>query len=336
MSQDQQPSSEPAVAPTEPSAPSVYTAAEIRANILAKTGAQDMGAFHPAAARVAAPVEPPVDVEPSVPTAPAATASQSGDVAAELAAMRAEVAALQARAQPEPETPPTADPAKPAHPLEAHAKSVLGPGAQPKHVEQAVGIIEEAMQWEAFDRWHEANPSESSASERARASKQLAALRSKLDGLSELATLHAQLAEIRAEAAKAKQPDPEQQKRERSEFLTGKIFTAEVLGAHHPNLWAAMQTAPAMRTLVQEKLLALPYDTEFYSRGDAILHSLDAQCAPAPAADKAPVAVPRQPPRPAQPPPPPQPPAPTGDQPFLTRRDFWARVENGFAARGRA
>lgn len=327
---------------SEPAAPEIYSAAQLRAEALERTGRTNMGEFMPRGRAPAAP-EPEFDAEEAAASAESgqAPAPQGGDVAAELAAMRAEVAALQRQAQPEPEptAEPAAEPAKPAHPLEAHARTVLGPGAQPKHVARAVTLLEQAMQWDAFARHHEANPSEASGAELARAKRARAEIDRELDGLSELAQLHAQQAELRAELAKSKAPDPEQQKRERSESLTAKIFTPEAMGRYHPNLWAAMQGLPAMRKLVHEQLMALPYDAQFAARGDAILHALEAECTPAEPPAK-PAAAPVAPAPHARTikAPPPRPPAPTppAEQPVLTREQWRRQLANNFEARSRS
>lgn len=322
-----------------PATPEVYTSAQLRAEAMERAGRSDMGQFLPS---YRAP-EPEADA----PTAPGEQPSGSapamangGDVAGELAAMRAEVAALRKQADPEPEPEPEPEqPAAPAHPLEAHAKSVLGPGAQPKHLARAVTLLEQAMQWDAFARHHEANPSESSSTELARAKRARAEIDRELDGLSELASLHAQQAELRAELARSKQPDPEQQKRARADTLTGQIFTDEAMGKYHPHLWAAMKGMPAMRKLVHEQLMALPFDATFAARGDEILHALEAECTPveAPAATHsavpAPAATPRSPKPPVQ-----RPPAPTaepGEKPILTRQQWREQFANQFAARSR-
>lgn len=331
MSQDQQPFSESAAAPT---APEVYSAAQLRAEVMANAGAGDMGAFHPAASR-AAPLEPAPETPAAAPHAPAAPTPAPGpDVASELARMRAEVLALQQQAAKPDEPEKPAEPPKPAHPLEAHARTVLGDGAQPRHLERAVSLLEQGMQWEAFLRHHEANPTPAAETEKKRAHAAMAKLRSDLDDLRELAGLHGELAAIKAEREAAKKPTPEQQAKERETFLTEKIFTADVLGKHHPHLWASMQANPLARGYVIDQLLRLPYDNRerFLAQGDEILHRLDAQCAPA---SQAPGTVATTPaaPAPQRSSTVPSAPASAGEQAPLSSSDFWRNVRNNFEAR---
>lgn len=363
MSQPQPPSSsEPpaaqAPAPATEPAPDAgrfYTSAEQRASILARTGASDLGAFHPAApapaASTPAPTETqqPAETAAPAPTAPAPTALPPSDVAAELAAMRAEVAALQARTK-EPEAAAPEPPAAPAHPLEAHARNVLGPGAQPHHVQRAVTMLEEGMRWKAVLEHHAKHPSDAAPAAKEQAQRALDEIQRQVQDLAELATLHAQLGELRAQQ---QAPKPEQRMQERSQTLDKVLADATHMGAHHPNLTRAMAANPAVREQARAYLMALPDDEHFAARGDAYLHNLDAMFATAPVAA----------PQPTQPPPAaaketnvpklpqtaPPPAQPTGgprypvtatsngtEQPFVSRKDFWDRVNNGFAARGRA
>jgi hypothetical protein len=303
-----------------------------------RAGKADMGQFLPSYR----PEPEPVSVAPAVPEASAAPAPApaSSDVASELAAMRAEVAALQRQAQPapEPEAVPAPEPATPANPLEAHARTVLGPGAQPKHVARAVTLLEQAMQWDAFSRHHEANPTATSAGELAKAQRAREAIDREIDGLSEIAALHAQQAELRAELAKSKQPDPEALAKQRSERLDA-AFSSEALAQYHPHLASAIKTNPVMRKLVVEKLMALPYDATFDARGDAILHALNDElvpteaapvpvaATPAPVVTRAPAPKPPAPRAPVAPPP--------AEQPILTRQQWREQLANQFAARSR-
>lgn len=350
-------SAEPA-APTPAAEPTrFYSAAEQRAAILERTGAANMGAFHPAAPRAQdaaepAPEAPAAPVEaPTAPPEPSAPARDDG----ELAALRAELATLQQR-MAEPEQVAPAPPATPPHPLEAHARQVLGDGAQPHHVARAVELYEQQQRWKAFVEHHEMHPSDAAPAEIAKAKRAMAQNEQQIADLTERAQLHAAIAALKGEREK---PTPEQRKQARGVELDGILGNEQVMGQHHPNLARAMSADPAMRESVKAYLLALPEDdATFRVLGNHYLHAMDAMAAkvapsaPAPAAPQAasaPAATPpRQTPAPRVAPAPgaappnmakdgPRvpihmtPPAP--EQPFVSRRDHWERVNNNWAAR---
>jgi hypothetical protein len=276
--------------------------------------------------------EPPTAVQPAPPPEPPAVATAPTQPSDDLAALRAEVAALQQRArQPELEPPAPAEPAKPAHPLEAHAKQVLGPGAQPHHVERAVELLDQGMQWQRVLDHHAANPTPSSAAEVTKARRAMATLQQQVEDIAERARLHAQIAELRGAHEK---PKPEQRMQQRAQVLDSVLADhgPQAMGMH-PNLSAAMQADPKVAEQVKAHLMRLPDDEHFIARGNEVLHMLDrayagrAQAAPAPA---------------PSPPPAVATPAPTKVQPqefagagapLVSRQDFWSAVHNGIAAK---
>lgn len=323
-------------APTESVEPKIYTAAEQRAAIFERSGATSMGDFHPAApARPAAEpalVATPVDAAPAAPVAPAMAPPAGPDVASELARMRAEVEKLQ-KLSAEPDEAPEAPPAAPAHPLEAHARQVLGAGAQPHHIARTVELLDTGLSWQRFLAHHEVNPTPAGAAEVAKAKRALDGIQREIASMGELAALHAKVAELTEQTARV---TPEQRQQQRAAVVNAAL--ANGVAQHHPALHKAMQAKPAMVEAIKAYLLALPDDESFLERGDAYLFSLDAAFAvqetpAAPvAAPAAPVPVPTS--QPAKPPVHVQPAGQTNS--FVTRRDFWARVQNGYEARGKA
>jgi hypothetical protein len=318
----------------ESAEPKIYTTAEHRAAIMERAGATSMADFHPAARPVPAastppPVAPPPDAATAVPAPPPIAPLAGPDVASELARMRAEVEKLQQLAAV-PDEAPEEPPSAPAHPLEAHARQVLGAGAQPHHVARTVELLDAGLSWQRFMAHHEANPTPAGASEVVKAKRALDGIQREIASMGELASLHAKVAELTEQTTKV---TPEQRHQQRSAVVNAAL--ANGVAQHHPALHKAMQAKPAMVEAVKAYLLAIPDDESFLERGDAYLFSLDAAFA---TQESAPAAAPAAPPVPAAPPQR----TPIHVQPaghtsaFVTRRDFWAKVQNGYEARGRA
>lgn len=322
--------------PAAPAEPKIYTTAEHRAAIMERSGATSMADFHPAAGSrpaptEAAPVMPPADPAPAAPIPPSLAPPAGPDVATELARMRAEVEKLQQLAA-EPDEVPEAAPTAPAHPLEAHARQVLGAGAQPHHIARTVELLDTGLSWQRFLSHHEANLTPAGAAEVAKAKRALDGIQREIAGMSELASLHAKVAELTEQTTRV---TPEQRQQERTRVVASALDNPDHMAKHLPALHKVMQARPAMAETIKAYLLALPDDESFIERGDAYLFSLDAAFA---TQEPAPVAAPAAPP----PAPAPAQRTPVHVQPaghtgaFVTRRDFWAKVQNGYEARGKA
>lgn len=342
-------------APSEvPEEPRLYTAAEQRAAIFERTGARDMGDFHPHAP----PREPELEQPTAQATVPAeATAapeSPTEQPSNELAELRAQVAALHAKltepdaddARAEPEAPKDPD-----HPLAAHARQILGPHATPKHVGRAAALLEQRYQWQQHADWHEANPSDEAPKVKGQAQRAMASLDQQLDDLAETVTLRAELAAMRGELERRDKPDP----RDAAAKLIDSAFgNAEALGQHYPNLVTALAADPEYGAELKAQMLALPMgDRQEWAQNAERLLVISERAlkaakpkqpatqppTPEPAAKGAtpvPKATPTAPPQPGERYPV-RPSAPIGQEDTIySRKDFWSRVNEGAAARGRS
>lgn len=346
---------EPA-APETPSEPRVYTAAEQRAAIFERTGASDMGDFHPHAPRreeapeQQEPAEPPEQTaHPALDAAPA-PADQPRD---ELAELRAQVAALQAKlteSEPDEVAPEPEAPKDPDHPLAAHARQLLGQHATTKHVERAALLLEQRYQWQQFARHHDANPSDNAAASKAKAERAIAALDQQIEDLSETVALHAKIAAMEGEFERRSKPEPRQE----AEKLIDSAFTnREELGKTYPHFVRALEADPEYGAEIKAQMLALPMDDPqawLQSAERLLVISERALRTAAPKQTETqppeqtaakgeatvPKATPTAPPQPGERYPV-RPSAPIGQEDTIySRQDFWNRVNEGAAARGRS